>query len=266
MKQRMTKKGFRLISVLYFLALVALSFSVYSFFQSATFAWFLKNESVDTNGLTVSAENDHRGTIALTAYKYDLDALKGVECDKDGNGNYKLEMNQYDTIFSQLNVYNALLLKFNISMGHFSSFTIDLVHDASKDGNTPSQLSKYLSSVCVVKAAIFEGEGNTLNEKNADTLWSSAKTKFDAIDQSKTFVNKKNGVYSKNDVSFSFTHPSSQEGFDVYFWIDYSPELVTSYLEAGEADAASPGVLSGTGTYTMANDITLAQASFVEAQ
>ena len=266
MKKRMTKKGFRLISVLYFLALVALSFSVYSFFQSATFAWFLKNESVDTNGLTVSVENDHRGTIALTAYKYDLDALKGVECGKDTNGNYKLEMNQYDTIFSQLNVYNALLLKFNISMGHFSSFTIDLVHDASKDGNTPSQLSKCLSSVCVVKAAIFEGEGNTLDEKNADTLWNSAKTKFDAIDQSKTFVSEKNGVYSKNDVSFSFTHSSSQEGFDVYFWIDYSPELVTSYLEAGEADATGSGVLSGTGTYTMANDITLAQASFVEAQ
>ncbi len=252
--------------MLYFLALVALSFSVYSFFQSATFAWFLKNETVDTNGLTVSAENDHRGTIALTAYKYDLDALKGVECGKDGNGNYKLEMNQYDTIFSQLNVYNALLLKFNISMGHFSSFTIDLVHDASLDGEDNTRLSKYLSSVCVVKAAIFEGEGNTLNGESADTLWSSAKTKFDAIDQSKTFVSEKNGVYSKNDVSFSFTHPSSQEGFDVYFWIDYSPELVTSYLEAGEADATGSGVLSGTGTYTMANDITLAQASFVEAQ
>lgn len=261
----MTKKGFRLVSVLYFLALVALSFSVYAFFHSATFAWFAKNNDVSVNGLSISTVDDHRGHVTLTAYKYDLDKMKGVECQKDQQGNYLLEMNQYDTIFSQLNVYNGLLLKFNIVVGNFSSFQIDLVHDADLDGNTNTKLSKYLSSVCVVKAAIFEGN-NALDKTSANTLWQDAKTKFAAVQESQVYVSKEGNVFSKTEaLSFAFDHASSAEGFDVYFWIDYSPTLVEEYLNAGGEADESGGALSGTGTYTMANDIIKAQASFVEA-
>ena len=265
MKKRMTKKGFRLVSVLYFLALVALSFSVYTFLHSATFAWFAKNNDVSVNGLSISTVDDHRGHVTLTAYKYDLDSLQGVECQKDQQGNYLLEMNQYDTIFSQLNVYNGLLLKFNIVLGDFSSFKIALVHDANLDGNTNTKLSKYLSSVCVVKAAIFEGN-NALDETSADTLWHDARDAFAAIQSSKVYVSKEDDVFSKSpSVSFAFNHASSTEGFDVYFWIDYSPTLVEEYLNAGGEADESGGALSGTGTYTMANDIIKAQASFAEA-
>ena len=257
MKKRMTKKGFRLVSVLYFLALVALSFSVYTFFHSATFAWFAKNEDASVNGLRISSVDDARGHITLTAYKYDLDKMKGVECEE-------LNLNQYDTIFTQLNAYNPLLLKFNIILGHFSSFSIDLVHDRSLDGEDNTRLSKYLSSVCSVKAAIFEGD-NALDTSSADTLWQDAKTKFATIDNEKTYVSVNNGVFSKTpSLSFSFPHSSVKEGFDVYFWIDYSASLVESYIASGGVADDSGGALSGTGTYTMGNDIIQAEAHFTE--
>lgn len=216
----------------------------------ATFSWFVVDKDVDATSTATILDYDDILDIDYTIYKYDLDNEEVITGDSSSDtlSLANLSLNKYDAVFTDQNVWNPVIVRFELSSQAYqnSSGYLDLTLtrlldelDFNNVSNDDEQsLAALFSNVCSMNV----GFGFTLSGNTPDDIYNSALTYFNATAQqsnAQSFVSGDYGNYSKAEyigfdqpfTSSNWSIVDSRSVLYVYLYISYNPTLTQSYID-----------------------------------
>jgi len=205
-----------------------------------TFAWFIAKNNIDSNADQISVVAGSDVDIDHTLYAYDENAKAGVITED-------FSLQQYDSFILERNVYACKILRVEVTGSSSSSFTVEIPCSGSfttksqKDQDrdiVASNISNIVSFKYLVKS-----DYPSIDETNAATIYSTAKTAFDGISTSKSFVTVGASIATsqKNDtIRFSNINLNASTGKQViYIEYNYDETLVDFFYQNSDASAPS---------------------------
>ena len=232
----------------------------FSLLIASSLAWFVSNRTTRVNDVDMSIDFDDTSAV-YQAYIYSLEDEKGIETDIT-----KLNLNQYDTLFKEDNVYTPAFAQIKIirTSSMSESGTLNITIDCLTEGLEDKY--EYTSNVARFTAFLISSEEEREKSQDPATLYQYINSDLGKYNEaelrigngdpsSQTFVTVKKdaeGNYVKeetektNSITISVNYEASdwydadengtKETLNLYLYITYDVELVNYYLKCEYVD------------------------------
>lgn len=219
-----------------------------------TFAWFTSNQKSENALDTITAVSSEQIAVDFKIYAWDDDNKAGIE-----SPNFKLD--QYDSFITSRNVNISKIIRFEIT--HKKTFTeadsfsltVPCSGNFTIESGSETYVDNNISNIIRFRTLV----DNANNSDDADAIYTTARTQFDAMATSsdRTYVTyevvpgDEEGEsvrnYSKVDTLVFNNLKFNTSGDKTYFFLEYnySIDLVNYYYEHSDIDAPSVDTLEG---------------------
>ena len=248
-------------------------------FLSVHYGWFASNTVVTATGMNISIDRDDTEAYYYV-YKYDTVREIGSKSSKiyeeeEGHGSNDVVLNSianmslssYDMIFKDRNARTYVVFRVELTgtkLEREGTITLILKRNVHSDTDTNTLVNEennkkfaYISSCVSFKSAAKSSLKTYLqtNPENEDGLWKAAKTEFNSVSTTKSFmtINSEGSdyLYHKED-TLEFVIPYTDEDWDgnklyVYLFMDYNIDFITAVYDeymSGSGSSSSSGDLS----------------------
>lgn len=253
-------------AILLILAVLA----VYAFFSSRSIAWFASNKNVGGSGMGISVVADDSISISsLRALKYDTETRETSNVLLDVENPNLLQLNRYDKYFEERRQYTSMILIASLDnmSGSVFTVTVNCTGDLYAGDEMASNLSNVLELRCGISSALdewiespselyqqakqfFETAENAVATNSAvvsNTYWQGQFVTLSGAE-----INPKN-----NTLDFTVNLGENVEELNLYFYLNYQPDLVEKFIDLHWNEGSGSGDFFGSNEEEFAGDITL---------
>ena len=200
-----------------------------------TISWFSSSDNVEADDIGIKILSEKGYAVSCRAFKFDVNADKCIEILPEEED---LLLNEYDTIFTERNIYTGVFLRLELT-GDFENISPKLMITRDRSNYDSSYI--YLSDVVKFQTA---------NEENCELdkyimpdisqdFWPSALSHFLSAENSSSAVDF--GDSSGNDIEISF-QPVNRYRNVIWLFINYDDDLVNTKL-AGSSVSLNEQIL-----------------------
>ena len=205
-----------------------------SLFGVFVFAWFSNNHNVEATGIVITVAEPEVIDVDMTAYSFNLDTKAGIAVDTTTSFN----MNDYQSVFTHLNVYNPLYIRLSVvgAKGKsqldwsFSCASFNSESDYLEDDN--QHLKNVLSNCVKIKCAYIPTSTISGSDTEAN-IWSKCNDYFKNVNNEQKFISGSLGSYTKTQKLdfYNINIDPNAEITYIYFEIDYDSPTVREILQ-----------------------------------
>ena len=243
------------------------------------YAWFAKNENVDSNGLQINTKYETMNAKYFSFYINNLDEKKVVTGsqyqNQQGQTLLDIRLLPYDMTFTSTNQYAPVVVRVQIydipanlipAANQSKYVSLVISRDTSVSFSTNSELDGYFSSVGQIGCYT----NSTLNlDDDEEDIYAAIIAQYRADQNVMKFTSQNNSTYTKVgflDKSLTYTSANFKTDEEnksclvLYMCFDYNATLSQAYAEQETGDLGNTNSLEH--SFEMLNDIAAISVDF----